>query len=139
MDDLTQEQATAILHKYDDTPDLTQANDNDQSDKFYTFLEKLKDHTQKDYEYESGDLIQDANFHSLIFVGEKRHQLIFSNYGNLMSISNEEDVDPNTLNRIKTLAKVLGYTYIPDKLTGQPYDGKDSQTDSWWQRYFSWY
>lgn len=67
--------------------------------------------------------------------------LRFSNFGNMVALSGEEDVAPDVLREIKELLVQQGYTYVPSAVLKQPYTKEEGQKvgiHSWWIRSFDW-
>ena len=88
--------------------------------------------------------IQDASFHSQIYLpgGWFGHHLIrFSNFGDMVSINEDDGLPPDLLERIQEILSRHGYVYIPYVLLEQPYTGVNPGVTgiaTWWIRYFDW-
>ena len=104
---------------------------------------------------ETGSYIQDASFHSQIYVPIKDecHAMIrFSNFGDMVSVGTcyfgemspdggDEPIPPGLLKTIVGVLEKEGYVYIPAEVLTQPYTGKNPGVTGirdWWIRYFDW-
>lgn len=112
--------------------------------KFECFAKDLSQLIDTPLKSESGTNIQDASFHSQIYLPlpDGHHALIrFSNFGNMTTISEDEPLPEDTLNRLKALFDKHGYIYVPATVLDQPYSGCNPGVrgiDTWWIRYFDW-
>jgi len=107
--------------------------------RFHDFREALDKATGIRHLFETGGMIQDASFHSEINLGVG--WLRFSNFGNMVSISPDHEVDEQTLAIIEDICDQKGYFFIPTQFTERPYTGKNSGVTGipdWWIRYFDW-
>ncbi len=137
----------AILKKYDDPryweypPDFDCAA---AAQRFEKFANSLSLKLGFRIESETGGKIQDASFHSQIFLplGNDSHAVIrFSNFGDLSTVSDEETVPAELLRAVVALLESHGYIYVPVEVLCQPYTGLNPGVDgirSWWVRYFDW-
>lgn len=137
----------AILKKYDDPRyweyppgfDYTAA-----TQRFEKFADSLSSTMGFRIESETGGMIQDASFHSQIFLPlENDNQAVirFSNFGDMVTVSEEEPVPPETLRTVVALLVSQGYVYVPAEVLLQAYTGKNPGVDgihTWWVRYFDW-
>jgi hypothetical protein len=93
---------------------------------------------------ETGSYIQDASFHSQLLVplaGGRNTLIRFSNFGNMVTISEDEPAPEEMLSTIKRLFDRYGYVYVPASVLEQPYRGSNpgvTGIDTWWIRYFDW-
>ncbi len=93
---------------------------------------------------ESGSDIQDASFHSQIYLplGKERFALIrFSNFGDMVTVSEDEPVSNELIQMVVDLMKKHDYMYVPSSVLEQPYTGKNSGVTGirdWWTRFFDW-
>lgn len=93
---------------------------------------------------ESGSYIQDASFHSQIYVplDSGRNTLIrFSNFGDMAAVSEDGPVPKEMMRGIIELLEKHGYVYIPARVLDQPYTGANPGVTgirNWWIRYFDW-
>ncbi len=93
---------------------------------------------------ETGVHIQDASFHSQVFLPLPggRHGLIrFSNFGDMATVSDDEPVPEPTMALVTELLPRHGYTYVPAGVLHAPYTGSNpgvTGISSWWIRYFDW-
>lgn len=65
----------------------------------------------------------------------------FSNFGNLVSVTWDEQIPETDLKRIVQELEACGFTFIPESELDCDYDGimTDKKTfSSWWIRYFDW-
>lgn len=93
---------------------------------------------------ETGSHIQDASFHSQIYVplDSERYTLIrFSNFGNMATVREDELVPDEMKGTIIDLFEKHGYVYVPATVLDQPYTGTNTGVTgirNWWIRYFDW-
>lgn len=85
--------------------------------------------------------IQDASFHSQIDLCIKDSVpdvgIRFSNFGNMVTILNEEILPKNKFDEILNLFESEDYCYIPEAVLGVHYDGKlENFEGSWFTRFF---
>jgi hypothetical protein len=112
--------------------------------RFVKFVEALSSALNTPLNSETGSAIQDASFHSQIFLplDKKRHALIrFSNFGDMTTVSEDEPVPEALLKVVVELLVTHGYVYIPASVLEQPYTGKNPGVTgirNWWIRYFDW-
>ena len=117
----------------------------EQSD-FFAAKDRIQYVLRKKLECETGSNIQDASYHSQIFLGEGTLKLEgeyalvrFSNFGKLIAFVNEDSIIESVKIDIIQNLNELGYTHIPEHVLYQPYTGKNKGVtgiDSWWVRYF---
>ena len=88
--------------------------------------------------------IQDASFHSQIYVrldAERNALSRFSNFGDLATVSEDEPIPEEILKTIVGLLEKHGYIYVPASILDQPYTGKNPGVTgirNWWIRFFDW-
>jgi len=114
------------------------------SSRFATFAKELSAKLVLNLRTETGSDIQDASFHSQIYLPTSNdwHALLrFSNFGEMATVTEDEPAPPATLAAVIELLAKHGYVYIPVEMLHRPYDGKNlgvTGIDSWWIRYFDW-
>jgi hypothetical protein len=112
--------------------------------RFAKFTEALSALLKVTLKSESGSYIQDASFHSQIYVplDSERYTLIrFSNFGNMATVSEDEPVSEELMRAIVELLEKHGYVYVPAAVLDQPYTGENPGVTgirTWWIRYFDW-
>lgn len=112
--------------------------------RFTKFTEALSSALGVPLKSETGNTIQDASFHSQIFlpVEEERYTLIrFSNFGDMATISADEPVPTALMEAVVKLLDKHGYVYVPASILEQPYTGRNpgvTGISNWWIRYFDW-
>lgn len=93
---------------------------------------------------ETGNYIQDASFHSQIYLplDSERYALIrFSNFGDMATVSEDEPLPEEMKRVIINLFAKHGYVYVPATVLDQPYTGANpgvTGIENWWIRYFDW-
>jgi hypothetical protein len=104
---------------------------------------------------ETGSYIQDASFHSQIYVpieNERYAMIRFSNFGDMVSVGTcyfgemapdvgDKPIPPALLKAIVAVLEKEGYVYVPAEVLTQPYTGKNPGVTGirdWWIRYFDW-
>jgi len=115
---------------------------------FVTFAKHLNSVLGVECEFETGAMIQDASHHGSIrlpqsFLMESDTISVrLSNFGRFCSVYNDDTVlKPDVLQTIKRLASEHGYIYIPSRVLGLTYDGKNpgvSGFRDWGERFFDW-
>jgi len=112
--------------------------------RFATFADALSIAFGQPLKTESGSDIQDASFHSQIYLllGGVRFALIrFSNFGDMVTVSEDEPIPHEVKEMVIDLLKKHEYSYIPSSVLEQPYTGKNPGVTGirdWWIRYFDW-
>ena len=107
--------------------------------RFGEFLKELEQRLGATLAYESESRIQDASFHSQILLDGGT--LRFSNFGDMVALSIDHEVDRQTVQVIERLCKEMNYFLIDTKLAELPYTGVNpgvTGIGSWWIRYFDW-
>src|ERR1043166_8982580 len=136
-----------ILKRYDDPTNWEYAPELDYYsaiDQFARFLADLSAGLGITLQAETGDYIQDASFHSQIYIplaGGNFALMRFSNFGNMVTICNEDLLPDATQQIIADLFSQYGYLYIPARVLAEPYTGSNPEVTSittWWIRYFDW-
>lgn len=96
-------------------------------------------------EAETGENIQDASFHSQLFIPDLLHKqtvIRFSNFGDLVAMTDDELMDPAQVQAIKSTLVTHGYVYVPYAMTLGAYRGHyysvSEICQSWWDRFFDW-
>lgn len=110
-----------------------------QSERAKRFHEQLSDLLESKFCYESGANIQDASFHSQIYLNGGL--LRFSNFGDMVAITPEHDVDDQVVSAIETLCEEMKFVFVESEFAELAYTGKNlgvTGIDSWWVRYFDW-
>jgi hypothetical protein len=67
--------------------------------------------------------------------------LRFSNFGDMVALTPDHEVDAATLNIILRLCVEKGYVFIPTEVAERPYDGQNpgvTGIEDWWVRFFDW-
>ncbi len=111
---------------------------------FAQFVESLSAALGTTLHSETGSYIQDASFHSEITLPLQNPLVAwirFSNFGDMVTVSNDNPVPEGTLQVIQNLLAQHGYVYIPAEVLHTPYDGHAAGVGwirSWWIRYFDW-
>jgi hypothetical protein len=113
------------------------------STRFRNFVCQLEQTLGIALETETGAAIQDASFHSQVRIPSQDSvvTLRFSNFGEMVALSEEESVAADVVDTIRRLALLLGYVYVPTRLLTTPYTGKNpgvTGIEDWWTRYFDW-
>jgi hypothetical protein len=103
-------------------------------------------------DFEDGAKIQDAAFHTDVFIPESaltrplgtatRAVLRFSNFGNMVAVWPEDAIAPDVLRRMQQVLEGAGYRWIPARVLNRPYHParpKGLAIDSWWDRFFEWF
>ena len=112
--------------------------------RFRAVAKELSNELGAELRTETETHIQDASFHSQIYLpgGWFGHHLIrFSNFGEMVSINDDDGLPPDLLERIQAILKRHGYVYMPYALLEQPYTGVNpgvTGIETWWIRYFDW-
>lgn len=112
--------------------------------RFRAVASELSNELGVELRMETETQIQDASFHSQIYLpgGWFGHHLIrFSNFGEMVSINEDDGLPPDLLERIQEILSRHGYVYIPYVLLEQPYTGVNpgvTGIETWWIRYFDW-
>ncbi len=107
--------------------------------RFRRFAEELDEVTQVCHRLETESQIQDASFHSQIDLGSG--WLRFSNFGSMVSITPDHEVDDRTVGIIRGICAKMGYTFVPTAFAELPYTGENPGVTGirdWWIRYFDW-
>ena len=103
------------------------------------FAMRLSDVLGSPVEVETGDKVQDANFHTQLWVPTAGGiEVRFSNFGDLVSVRPVEHLPNKFLARIVALLSDAGYVYIPADVLERRYDGPIPHIDSWYHRFFDW-
>lgn len=112
--------------------------------RFASFSAALSSALELPLKSETGSHIQDASFHSQIYVPLKanRNTLIrFSNFGDMATVREDEPVPKRIMATIVDQLQKHGYVYVPASILEQPYTGTNPGVTgirSWWIRYFDW-
>jgi hypothetical protein len=115
--------------------------------RFAKFAEALSSALGVPLKSETGAKIQDASFHSQIYLplGEERYALIrFSNFGDMATVgtvSEDESVPAALMKTVVELLEKHGYVYVPASVLDRPYTGRipgELGIGTWWIRYFDW-
>jgi len=137
----------ALLQRFDDplNGECPLGFDRDQAvHRFLRFADEVAALVGQPIQAETQGDIQDASFHSQIFIPVNDSEFVlvrFSNFGEMVSFS-EEVTAPDALRR--TLIKLFekhDYVYVPADVLNEPYSGKNPGVTgirNWWIRYFDW-
>jgi hypothetical protein len=137
----------AILRQHDDQvhweypPNLDYAG---AVTKFKRFATSLAEALRAPLRTETESYIQDASFHSQIFVPlpDGGFTLIrFSNFGDMVTIGEDQPVPENVREIVLNLFEKFGYVYIPADVLEQAYTARDPKIScirTWWIRFFDW-
>jgi hypothetical protein len=90
-------------------------------------------------ESETGTHIQDASFHSQIYLGTGA--LRFSAFGRMLAYTPDMEVEDDIREQVERLAAERGYILIPTDILETDYSGAHPGVDgirTWWIRYFDW-
>ncbi len=104
--------------------------------KFLNFVKELEEELQQSIKSYTGDEIQDAKFHSsfelpkdflvdMVDINTKPPTLVFSNFGELVTLNNEEIVKSEKFSWLKKKLLNAGYIYIPTHISKE-----------WWLNFF---
>ncbi len=91
---------------------------------------------------ETGVHIQDASFHSQVFLplsGGRQGLIRFSNFSDMATVGDGEPVPEPTMAVVLELLARHGYIYVPAALLDTDYTGSNPGVTgirSWWIRYF---
>jgi hypothetical protein len=139
---MNNETALALFHKYDDPIQWEYPigfDYNTAVSRFRHFAAQLDTLTAVPHKIETGSLIQDASFHSQIDLGAG--WLRFSNFGNMVSITPDHQINDITISLVAKLCQENEYLFVPTEVAETPYTGKNpgvTGISSWWIRYFDW-
>ena len=137
---MNKEEALELFHKYNDPRRWEYPEKYDYLgaiSQFSRFVKALDVATGHPHKVETGSHIQDASFHSEVYINTG--WLRFSNFGNMVSITPDHEVDSATVTTILRLCQEMGYTFIPTEFTELPYTGTNPGVTgirNWWIRYF---
>ena len=108
--------------------------------RFRRVVAELERQLGKTLEVQTESHIQDASFHSQVCLpggGIMR----FSNFGDMISVVDEESANGDALDVAKRIVQEHGYAYIPEEVLQAPYTGENPGVTGirdWWIRYFDW-
>jgi hypothetical protein len=114
------------------------------TERFARFVEELSAKLGVSLRAETGVHIQDASFHSQVFLplpGDGHALIRFSNFGYMATVSDDDPVPEPTMDAVVGLLAKHGYVYVPAGVLAQPYSGSNpgvTGIDTWWMRYFDW-
>jgi hypothetical protein len=135
----------ALMHRLDDPRHLEVPSGYDALDasrRFAAFVDALTAHLGATWETETGAHIQDASFHSQIYVPRPEGgawPLRFSHFGGLAAIHQDDEVPGALLAPLVTLLERHAYVYVPFRLLDRPYPRADlvqAGIRDWWIRFF---
>ncbi|MFG0285341.1 MAG: hypothetical protein ACF8R7_13055 [Phycisphaerales bacterium JB039] len=112
--------------------------------RFRRFAEHLESRWEKPIRTETEIEIQDASFHSQIFVSVShggRVVIRFSNFGDMATFEEEAAVPDDLRETLLSLFEHHGYVYVPYDVLTEPYTGSNPGVTGirdWWIRYFDW-
>jgi hypothetical protein len=107
--------------------------------RFETFVRALEADLGQPAELETGDKIQDATFHSdarFVLASGDAVLIRASNFGELVTIYEDEKVPEEMRARIVSLLQAHGFVYVPYRLLKLPCS--DPTFPDWWGRFFDW-
>jgi hypothetical protein len=90
--------------------------------KFAAFVELLGVEFDAKLTPETGVQIQDASFHSQVFVspaGSDRFVIRFSNFGEMVAIHDDANVDSEVFKKLVKMFADHGYNYIPSDVLNE--------------------
>jgi hypothetical protein len=114
------------------------------TERFARFVEELSAKLGVAPRVETGVHIQDASFHSQVFLplpGGRFALIRFSNFGDMATVSDDEPVPDSTMAEVLELLAKHGYVYVPAAVLAGTYTGSNpgvTGIDTWWIRYFDW-
>ncbi len=106
---------------------------------FVAFVEELSSRLGETLTFETGVHIQDASFHSQLFLGTGA--LRFSAFGRMIAFTPDIELPDETLEQVTRLAAERGYVLIPTEVLETDYLGAHpgvTGIETWWIRYFDW-
>ena len=112
--------------------------------RFKQFVADLSTALGQSVPSETGVHIQDASFHSQVFLplpGGRQGLIRFSNFGNMATVGDGEPVPESIMSVVLELFARHGYTYVPADVLDADYIGLNpgvSGIRTWWIRYFDW-
>ncbi|REK10777.1 MAG: hypothetical protein DWQ37_15140 [Planctomycetota bacterium] len=136
-----------LLEQYDDPQrwDYPEGFDYDAASmRFADFVDALSDALGQALKTESGSCIQDASFHSQIYLPLDKQRfalIVFSNFGDMVTFSEDEPIPVDLKETVMNLLKRHEYVYVPSSVLERPYTGKNPGVTGirdWWTRYFDW-
>jgi hypothetical protein len=110
--------------------------------RFAKFVEELSAALGTSLRSETGSYIQDASFHSQVFLPlSDDHCAVvrFSNFGDMVAVDDEEPIPDTTIKQVTELLAKHDYTWVPAAVLHAPYTGVNpgvTGISSWWIRYF---
>lgn len=114
--------------------------------RFLHFADDIEKALASKCEVESGSMIQDASFIGQINLPNKcskepeyRGFLRISHFGSFAAFSDDEELKPDCLDKIKDVIEKHGYVYIPLEILAGPYSGRNTGVTgipNWVIRYF---
>jgi hypothetical protein len=136
-----------LLHRYDShthwecPPDFAYR---EAQSRFNQFVADLSAALGVEIGADTNGSIQDASFHSQIFVPLPAGRLAlvrFSYFGDMVTVSDDEPVPEEMLQLLQQLFAQHRYVYVPAAVLSTPYTGIApgiGGIDTWWIRYFDW-
>lgn len=112
--------------------------------RFAIFADALSSALGQPLRTESERYIQDASFHSQIYLplDKERFALIrFSNFGDMVTVSEDEPIPNEVKEMVIDLLGHHNYVYVPASVLEHPYTGVNPGVTgirNWWIRYFDW-
>ena len=107
--------------------------------RFASFEKELQNTLKIAVRTESGELLQDAIYHTEAFLpvdDDPQPSIRFSSFGALVTIFLSEKVPESWQRAIENLLAKHGYVYIPAHVLAQPYEGIHKRFPDWFSRYF---
>jgi len=139
---MNKKEALELFHKYDDPIQWDYPigfDHNSAVSRFRHFASEFDALTGVSHKIDTESSIQDASFHSQMDLGSDL--LRFSNFGNMVSITPNHQVNEGTIALVLKLCQENEYFFVPTEFAEMPYTGENpgvAGISSWWIRYFDW-
>lgn len=133
-----------ILKKYDSETDWEFPSDFNWKEVEKNTLDFISEFQKKTslFNVHVDDQVQDASHHLTFSFKSNEHairltQITFSNFGNMITISDIDLLDDKTLSTLTSLTEKYGFQYIPIEILLRPYNGKLEKFEGeWFNRFF---
>ena len=112
--------------------------------RFHSFLAALNKSLGSDLRSEAGGQVEDATFHSQVFLSDAEDDICFirfSNFGDMVSVYSDNEIEHEVNELLMSLFEQHNYKYLPFAKVAIEYTGHNSGEigiDTWWSRYFGW-